>query len=209
MTALEVIAPGPMPAERADTADDAKGMSGRGTVSSLLARNERLECAIYRDVPGSEAEIAGTFFMHEGQLRGDFVVPEAGTTTSVTSMALKDQVLYVWAEVSGKWSGVKKDLATSSAEVTLDAREPVPLEAPVRYECKPWQAYDPSVFTPPSDVLFRDLADIQSAGMEYGNSFAPAAVPEVSKSCTACALITEDGPREQCEIRFACGLQPN
>lgn len=201
------LAPGPVPAERADAKPEDGQLSGRGRLADLLARTERLECEVRHEVANSLTE--GTVFMSGGQLRGDFVVPIEATTTSVVSVSIKDQVLYVWAEVGGEQWGVKKSLSSTSDEVQLDAREPVSLEAPVLYNCKPWTAYDPSVFVPPADILFRDLADIQADGMEYGTTFAPVTTPGNGDPCATCALISEDGPREQCEIRFACGLQPN
>lgn len=209
ITAPDILAPGPVPAEPAATTAEAGDLRGRGRITDLLAKNERLECSVKYEATASAAPIEGMIFMHEGQLRGDFIVPLLGTTTSVSSMVISGEVLYVWAEVSGAWSGVKKNLASTTEEVGLDAREPVPLEAPVMYECQQWKAYDPSVFTPPANILFRDLAEIQSSGMEYGTTFESVRVPEINDSCAACALVTEDGPREQCEIRFGCGLQAN
>lgn len=201
------LAPGPVPAERADSTAEEGYFSGRGRLVDLVARNERLECSVQYELANAQTE--GTVFMHEGQLRGDFMIPATATTTAVTSMSIKEQVLYVWAEVAGEEWGVKKNLGSSSETVLLDAREPVPLEAPVLYACQPWKAYDPSVFTPPSDILFRDLADVQADGMEYGTTYVPVLTPGNGDPCATCALITEDGPREQCEIQFACGLQPN
>lgn len=202
-----VLAPGPVPAERADRASEEGLKNGRGRLVDLLSLGERLECTIRYEV--ADAVTEGTVFMDEGRLRGDFMVPTTATTSNVASMAIKDQELYVWAEVAGEQWGVKKSLGSTTDEVTLDAREPVSLEAPVLYTCQPWTAYDPSVFTPPADILFRDLADIQANGMEYGTTFTPMTTPGNGDPCAVCALISEDGPREQCEMRFECGLQTN
>jgi hypothetical protein len=50
----------------------------------------------------------------------------------------------------------------------MDTKEPVSLEAPVKYTCTDWAAVDGSVFVPPADVSFQDLNAAIDAGMEYG-----------------------------------------
>ncbi len=192
-------------------------ISGRGSLSALLALARNLECAVANDAdPQSTSE--GTVFISEGNIRGDFLTGPRGEQV-LSSLIVRDNTMYLWSTIDGETWGMKSSLTTATVDPAapqLETQEPIGLEDDIRYDCKPWTAVDGSVFVPPGEVLFRDQATVMEQGMEYGTTFdasAPAvqakSVPGGGNPCAACALVTEPAAKEACEIRFSCGLQAN
>jgi hypothetical protein len=220
----EPIFSGPTPAVPADALQATPGteepLSGRGTLASLLTRARNLECAVANDAdPQSATE--GTVFLSDGSIRGDFLTGPRGQQTP-SSLIVRDNTLFLWSTIDGQSWGVKSQLNASAPapdEPRLETQEPIGLHDDVRYECKPWDVVDGSVFVPPSTILFRDLSTILEQGMEYGTTFEGAAVEGGSTSmsapsggegsCATCAALSDESAREMCEIQFGCGLQPN
>jgi hypothetical protein len=62
-------------------------------------------------------------------------------------------------------------MPTASESEQRESSLPVTLDESVRYVCKDWAIVDGSVFNPPSTVLFKDIAVIEAAGMEYGTIY--------------------------------------
>ena len=102
---------------------------------------------------------------------------------------------------------MKIDIATMQSQAQNEAapetNEPIALDTPVNYDCKPWLAVDPSIFIPPTDVLFTDYASVMGAGMEYGTIYEEGE----SDTATQCALCNQVAPGEgqdQCKAAFNC-----
>lgn len=147
---------------------------GEGSLNDLLKRGENLECSIvYNDKIDDEA-VEGSYFTSQERMRGDFLVNE-GEQQILSSMIIKDEVMYSWSEIDGDKFGMKVDLnelAKIKAEgKALDTREPVPLDDTVKYDCKPWNNVDGSIFEPPTDILFRDFSSLMNTGMEFGTIY--------------------------------------
>jgi hypothetical protein len=124
----------------------------------------------------------------------------------VSSVILKDQVLYSWSEIDGETYGMKISMEAMNKQKETgqgpDTREPVPLDAPVNYSCKAWPAVDGSIFEPPSNVIFKDYADVVNTGMEFGTVY-----DEVGGQSAQCALCekVEAGPgKDECRKAFSC-----
>ncbi len=212
---------GPLPAVPADVTTNEPSsndpISGRGSLSALMALSRNLECAVANDADQQFAS-EGTVFLSDGKIRGDFLTGPRGEQV-LSSLIIRDNTMYLWSTIDGETWGMKSsmDAATPDpATPQLETQEPIGLEDDVRYDCKPWVGVDGSVFVPPGDVLFRDLGTIMEQGMEYGTTFeggagaaAGANVPAGSNPCAACALVSDPTSREQCEIQFSCGLQAN
>jgi hypothetical protein len=140
--------------------------SGIDTLASLQVQGKDLECqVVYEHLSSSEA-IEGTYFTSKGSLRGDFVVPapEFGGTI-ISSMIVGGSSMYVWSKIGDDTFGFKSDTTKTDS---VDTKEPVPLDAQVKYTCTQWDNVDGSVFVPPADVTFKDLGSVIEAGMEYG-----------------------------------------
>jgi hypothetical protein len=153
--------------EGVGTADDKKPFSGIGTLAELQAQGKDLECQIVMEKEGGE-KTEGTYFVSGGSLRGDFMVPapEFGGTV-LSSMIIGGSSMYVWSKIGEETFGFRSDI-TNEKTKQVDTKEPVPLDAQVKYTCTSWTTVDGSVFVPPADVQFQDLNAVMKAGMEYG-----------------------------------------
>lgn len=139
---------------------------GTGTLESLRVLNEDLECAISYTPRNLVTEVEGTFFVSDGNIRGDFLTESPDLSGRIlSSMIIKDTTMYTWSEIEGEAYGMKIDLTTTEAEAA-ETKQPVSLSADVKYDCKNWENVDRTVFVPPSDVLFQDMSELMKAGME-------------------------------------------
>lgn len=146
---------------------DRKSFSGIGTLTELQVQGKDLECQVVFEQTDKES-VEGTYFTSKSNVRGDFVVPapEFGGTI-VSSMIVGGNAMYVWSKIDGETFGFKSDMSNPKTEA-VDTKEPVPLDAQVKYTCTEWTEVDGSVFVPPVDVQFQDLNAVIDAGMEYG-----------------------------------------
>ena len=142
-------------------------VSGVDTLAALAAQGDDLECQIIQERSVVEGNIEGTYFTHNGKLRGDFMVPapEFGGKI-VSSMIVDTDMLFVWATINGETSGFKSDLTIRDASIST--KEPIALNQPVKYTCTDWDTVDGSVFIPPAAVTFTDTAAAVNRGMEQG-----------------------------------------
>jgi hypothetical protein len=154
--------------EGVGTPEGKKPSSGLGTLKELSARGTDLECQIILERAAAEGNIEGTFFTSKGNVRADFMVPapEFGGKL-LSSMIVGGPSMYVWTKIDNKTFGFKSDL-TNEKTKQMDTKEPVSLEAQVKYTCTDWTEVDGSVFVPPAEVTFQDLNAAIDAGMEYG-----------------------------------------
>jgi hypothetical protein len=146
---------------------DRNTFSGVGTLTDLRLQDKDLECQVVFEQTDTE-QIEGTYFTSKGSVRGDFVVPapEFGGTV-VSSMIVGGNAMYVWSKIGEDTFGFKSDISSEKTEAVV-TKEPVPLDAQVKYTCFEWGAVDGSIFVPPVDVTFQDLDAVIDAGMEYG-----------------------------------------
>ncbi len=149
---------------------------GEGSLSELLARNENLECSIsYKQNVNNDDVVEGSYFTSNGKMRGDFLTKDSGQEV-LSSMIIRDGEFYSWSVIEGEKFGMKASV-DQFTQVGDDESKPkadngpVSLDDSVKYDCKPWNNVDGSVFEPPTDVLFRDYNAIINTGMEYGNIY--------------------------------------
>lgn len=178
--------------------------SGSGSLQSLMERAEDLECNITYTDTTSDQIVEGTYFTSSGKMRGDFIVPGVNGTM-VSSMIMKDQMFYSWTEIDGEIYGMKMSLTEMDEQKASggpDTREPVPLDNPVDFSCKAWENVDGSIFETPSNVLFKDYADIMSTGMEFGTVYDEAS--GTSAQCSLCEKVDAGPGRDECRKAFQC-----
>ncbi len=187
------------------TAPDSERVFGTGSLTSLMSGGRPLECTITYTSSGTTAPTQGTYFTAGGLLRGDFVVSGLATG-SVSSLIVRDNTLYTWSVIEGESYGMKVDLATLAATKQSDTapqtNEPVPLDAPVKYDCVPWSMIDNSVFAVPTDVLFTDYADVMNMGMEFGTIYEEAPT-NTTTQCELCSRVKGEAG-DACRAQFKC-----
>lgn len=186
----------------------AEPSSGTGSLQELMAKAEDLECTITYKKPTLaggpdvvEEPVTGTYFTSAGKMRGDFIVPEA-IAGSVSSIIMRDNVMYNWSVIEGEKYGMKYDMTgTASVGDAPEAKGPVPLDQAVAYDCKPWEKVDGSIFEPPTDVLFRDVADMVDINMEYGTTYEQTGI---SAQCELCEKVAPGPGQDECRATFKC-----
>ena len=142
-------------------------VSGIDTLTALSKQGKSLECQVVLERNEIEGNIEGTYFTHEGKLRGDFMVPAPDLGGKiVSSMIVDTDMLFVWTTINGQTIGFKSDLTVRDSSVPT--KEPIALDQAVKYTCTEWEAVDGSVFVPPATVSFTDADTSLKAGMEYG-----------------------------------------
>jgi hypothetical protein len=182
-----------------------ENLAGTGSMDYLMSRGENLECNIIYEAAGVGGQaIEGTYFTSRERLRGDFLVPDAGAG-AVSSMIIKDNEMYTWTEINGEKYGMKVDLdtlnKTKESEDNLQVKEAVPLDAAIKYDCKVWENVDGSVFEAPTDIIFKDFAEIRNTGMEFGTSYEEAS-GNVDK-CAVCKQLS-GSEKAQCLSALSC-----
>ena len=160
-----------LPTESATTPVVNEPRRGTGSLDSLRLLGEDLECTISYDDPAQQATVEGTYFVSNGDLRGDFLTASPDLSGQIlSSMILVNETMYVWSEIEGALYGVQFDLALLT-DTTVETSEPIELDAEVTYDCQPWPNVDRTIFDPPSTVLFQDMNELMQAGMEYGTLY--------------------------------------
>lgn len=192
----------PRPATTLNEVASSTGMmKGVGTLQTVLARNENLECTVNYEVSGiATITTTGTVFFSNGRLRGDFLTREDGMDI-LSSTIVADSTLYNWSKIEGKLYGVEVDMTKPKDD--FSAREAVPLDVAVAYDCMAWKVVDASIFVPPSDVIFRDFAEVRTEGFEDGTIYES---PDNDDACATCRSINNAEERASCAELLQCSL---
>ncbi|MCA9353931.1 MAG: hypothetical protein KC877_00240 [Candidatus Kaiserbacteria bacterium] len=154
---------------------------GSGTLEELRLLGEDLECTI-AVVAGEQATtVEGTYFVSDGEIRGDFLTETPDLSgMMLSSMIISEDMMYVWTELEGEKYGVKIDLSLVEEDVNAEtavSQEPVRMDDRVDYRCVRWSNVDRTVFVPPGDVLFQDMSAVMESGMEYGTTYEGGGMP--------------------------------
>jgi len=157
--------------ESKDTVTESVTRQGTGSLEMLRLLGENLECKISYTEAKQGSVVEGTYFVNDGNMRGDFLTESPDLSGQIlSSMIINETTMYIWSEIDGTMYGMKMDRSLVD-DATYDAREPVPLDAVVNYDCTPWKNVDRTVFVPPSTVLFQEVGEMISSGMEYGTVY--------------------------------------
>lgn len=166
----EAGVPSPLPTTEAE-AIKPEPRQGVGTLTALRLLGENLECTISHEDENTQSKVEGTYFVSAGDMRGDFLTEAPDLSGQVlSSIIIKDNMMYVWSEIEGDLYGMKVDLVLVEDD-SVKTNEPVSLDANVVYDCKPWPNVDRTVFDPPSSVLFQDMSVLLQGGMQYGTIY--------------------------------------
>jgi len=144
--------------------------AGTGSLNNLIARGESIECQITYIPNPLEPEVTGTFFVANGNVRADFLVPSPDLAGQVLSSIIFDgSAIYVWSEINEELFGFTVATDSFMTDQSSDT-SPVPADTELQYNCLTWPAVDFTIFEPPTSVLFTDLTDF-TATMETGLIF--------------------------------------
>lgn len=147
----------PTAAENAPLDDSFRGV---GSLQDLLTRGDSFMCT-YR-VGDENGTMEGTSYIDgqneryrmDGTGNWDGSTGQFGAIVDATTM-------YWWADTPEGTMGmimpVSETDTTVSAESEVAANQPITPDQDVQYDCAPWSV-DASVFTPPADIEFTDMA---------------------------------------------------
>lgn len=127
--------------------------SQSGTLAEFLAAGENKKCTY------SDADSSGTMYFSKQRLRADLSRTQDGTTQQ-SSMIVQEGTQYVW--FADKQQGVKFAFSASDSGESQTASSQGGLSADTKYDfsCESWTV-DEAMFTPPANVTFTDLSNIQ------------------------------------------------
>jgi hypothetical protein len=150
----------------AEESTNKKPFSGTGSLTSLREIGDDIECNVSYKNYSDDSVIEGTYFTSDKDMRVDLLVPSPDLEGLIlSSIIIKDDMFYSWAEIDGGMYGVKTTLADGRDDVAFE-QIPVAMDAQISYTCKPWTNVDRTVFETPSSVLFRDQEDVIKSGLE-------------------------------------------
>jgi len=152
--------------EAANEPREREAFAGAGSIEALYKRGQALECQITYIPNPLEAEITGNMFIANENVRADFVVPSADMNGQTVASVIYDQNnLYLWSEIDGETFGIKQ--TQTEFDGFGDSAAAMEYDTEVQYDCLTWLRVDPTIFEPPTGVLFSDVSDI-NANMEFG-----------------------------------------
>ena len=132
------------------------------SIKSLIESGKNQKCTFKSSE--HNAETAGTMYIAEGKMRGDFTVDASGAKT--TSHMMHDGTTsHVW--VDGQESGFKMSIdANAHGTTQTQAVDP---NKNYEYNCEKWSA-DRTKFELPAGVTFNEMPTLPSGSMDAGAS---------------------------------------
>lgn len=151
-----------------DTPTNERGM---GSLMSLMGLGQNTLCT-FSYVDESTGQTSSGEFYYDGgsnKFRVDSTT-EADGTMFVTHMINDSESSYMWSEGSGETFAIRMsaDVNTDSSVQEYDTdgpNEPLSMDQEVDYDCNSWRV-DNSVFVPPADVEFMDMAGMMQEALE-------------------------------------------
>jgi len=157
---IQDVAVANIPPAASETESDVREtFSGEGSLYSLVARGDRLECSISYIPNPLEPEIIGSLFTADGSVRGDFVVPTPDQVGQmVTSIIIADETIWQWTDIDGDMFG-SQQAADFSPATLVRLVAPVGFSSEVQYDCLAWSQVDQTIFEPPTSFIFSDATE--------------------------------------------------
>ncbi|MBY0110688.1 hypothetical protein K2Y00_01650 [Patescibacteria group bacterium] len=143
------------PTEEGATGTTEEKAEGSATLADLMMRTGSFRCDVEMkaEATNGASESAGTVYISEGKMRGDFATKVSGMTIN-SYMISREGYVYTWSDMMPQ--GMKMKVATDgSTETTTQGA--MDASAAVDYHCAPWSV-DGSKFIVPSTVTFTELS---------------------------------------------------
>lgn len=137
--------------------------------------------------------VAGTVFVDEARIRGDFDMEQNGAVYE-SHMIIKDNIMHTWTFSPQGTHGVQFEIPEEGAASNDGA---VSLDQELTYTCIDWRV-DESKFVIPTDIEFRDM----TAFMKPATS--PTTGGSTANQCGLCDLVTEADAKAECKAALKC-----
>ena len=127
---------------------------GSATLADLMARTGSFRCdvEVKAEAAAGGSETAGTVYIGEAKMRGDFATKVSGMTVN-SHMISREGYVYTWSDMMPQ--GMKMKVVTDG-EAQTSTQGAMDASAAVDYHCAPWSV-DGSKFTVPGTVTFTEL----------------------------------------------------
>ena len=168
LVTINDLPPGDNPLPENSLATTTDVISGRDSINTLLAMDRNLECTFVSGEGENRHE--GSAFFSKSLVRVDTLIGNGSSTPDAAYMIMdkNNDTIYSWSQIKSEKQGVKMSLkltAQMASGTTTAVRQPVATknkispDTTIAYNCKPWTV-DASVFVPPNDVKFIDMANM-------------------------------------------------
>lgn len=150
---------------------DEEDLSGFGSFASLLGLGRDISCEYsYTDDDGNAG--SGEGYFSGNLMRVDSVLTDTDGTVYTSHMINDGTTMYTWTETTDGTFAVmmpaaefEEDPSDYMYESETETTGEVSVEQEVEYDCEGWSV-DASVFVPPSDVEFTDMAAMMESMMQ-------------------------------------------
>jgi hypothetical protein len=162
------------------------------TLAGLLALGQNLRCSF--NVNGTNGGTTqGTFYVSNGNVRGDFVMKTADGKENQMSMIRIGDENYIWGSALPR--GIKMKLSLDQLSKNAQASQFSSVNQKVDYNCAPWSV-DSSLFALPTNVTFTDITSMMPVA-----SPATGTGPQTQTqgNPNPCAAITNPTAKAACE----------
>ena len=157
------------------TASDARGTSeaemeslnGLGSLASVFSLGQNLRCEF--SSRGSDGSSEGTFYTDGERFRVTAQHDFSSDVRQSSDMINDGDFMYIWGQSPEGDMAMKMPVLDENDWAEYDSpadseQEYVDVDEEVEYDCDRWRV-DPSVFVPPSDVEFMDMAAMMQEAM--------------------------------------------
>ncbi len=165
------------------------------SMKELIAMNISQKC----DFSEPQSKTAGTIYIADGKVRGDFTSEtEAGTMSG--HMIADGTTVNTWMD--GMNQGFKASFEMSGTTGGGDTQQGLDPSKKTDYKCEKWSK-DESKFLLPSGITFTDMSAMMQGGAKAGVGAGPNGMPTKSAQCNMCDQAPEP-QRTQCREALSC-----
>lgn len=163
------------------------------SMKELIALGKSQKC----DFSEPQSNTAGTIYIADGKVRGDFTSQNQGTNVS-GHMIVDGTTVYTWMD--GMNQGFKAAFNPTGEQGQGDTQQGLSPDKKTDYKCEKWSE-DESLFAMPAGVTFSDMSAMMQGGAKAVTD--PNAMPSKSAQCNACDMAPEP-QRSQCRQALNC-----
>ncbi len=163
------------------------------SMKELIAMGRSQKC----DFSEPQSNTAGTIYIADGKVRGDFTSQNQGASMS-GHMIVDGTTVYTWMD--GMNQGFKTSFNPTGAQGEGDTQQGLSPDKKTDYKCETWSK-DESKFAMPAGITFSDMSAMMQGKMP--SSANPNGVPDKAAQCKACDMAPEP-QRSQCREALSC-----
>lgn len=143
------------------------------TLAGLLALGQNLRCSFNVKATSGEST-QGTFYVSNGNMRGDFVMKNTAGKENQMSMIRNGNENFIWGPALP--TAIKMNLSLDKLAANAQTSQFGNVNQKTNYNCVPWSV-DASLFTPPANIKFTDIGQMMAPQATTGTKTPQTASP--------------------------------